>query len=39
MVTLGVCDLNVAVKFNNEGLGFPRMDSPPEVAFFTLNGT
>lgn len=27
------------VEFYEEGLGFPRMESPPEVAFFTLNGT
>lgn len=39
MITLGVRDLSVAVKFYEEGLGFPRMESPPEVAFFTLNGT
>ena len=39
MVTLGVRDLSVAVKFYQEGLGFPRMDSPPEVAFFPLNGS
>jgi len=28
-----------AVKFYEEGLGFPRMESPPTVAFFTLNGS
>ena len=39
MITLGVRDLASSVKFYEEGLGFPRMDSPPEVAFFTLNGT
>ncbi len=39
MITLGVRDLARAVRFYQEGLGFPRMDSPPEVAFFTLNGT
>ena len=39
MITLGVRDLAVSVKFYEEGLGFPRMSSPPEVAFFTLNGT
>ncbi len=27
-----------AVKFYEEGLGFPKMGSPPKVAFFTLNG-
>ena len=39
MITLGVNDLVASVKFYEEGLGFPRRDSPPEVAFFTLNGT
>lgn len=39
MITLGVRDLARAVRFYEEGLGFPRMDSPPEVAFFTLHGT
>lgn len=39
MITLGVHDLEAAITFYEKGLGFPRMDSPPEVAFFTLNGT
>lgn len=39
MITLGVRDFDAAVKFYEEGLGFPRMESPPGVAFFTLNGT
>lgn len=39
MITLGVQDLATSVKFYESGLGFPRMDSPPEVAFFTLNGS
>jgi len=39
MITLGVTDMQRAVKFYEEGLGFPRMESPPGVAFFTLNGT
>jgi hypothetical protein len=39
MITLGVADLEKSVRFYREGLGFPKMDSPPEVAFFTLNGT
>jgi catechol 2,3-dioxygenase-like lactoylglutathione lyase family enzyme len=39
MITLGVRDLAKSIEFYDKGLGFPRMDSPPEVAFFTLNGT
>lgn len=39
MITLGVRDLAASVEFYEKGLGWPRMDSPPEVAFFTLNGT
>lgn len=39
MITLGVRDLMASVRFYEAGLGFPRMESPPEVAFFTLNGT
>ena len=39
MITLGVRDLALAVEFYEKGLGFPRLDSPPEVAFFALNGT
>lgn len=39
MITLGVDDLPRSVAFYEQGLGLPRMDSPPEVAFFTLNGS
>lgn len=39
MITLAVNDLPKAINFYENGLGFPRMDSPPEIAFFTLNGT
>jgi len=39
MITLGVNDLDTAVRFYQQGLGFPRMESAPEVAFFTLNGS
>ena len=39
MITLGVRDLARSVKFYEEGLGLPRRESPPEVAFFTLDGT
>ena len=39
MITLGVRDLAASVKFYEQGLRFPRMESPAEVAFFMLNGT
>ncbi|UYG06402.1 VOC family protein [Halomonas sp. M4R1S46] len=39
MITLGVADLARAVRFYEQGLGWPRLESPPEVAFFPLNGT
>ena len=39
MITLGVRDLKASIEFYEHGLGFPRMESPPEVAFFTLDGT
>jgi hypothetical protein len=39
MITLGVSDLETSIHFYKDGLGFPKMESPPEVAFFTLNGS
>ena len=39
MITLGVHDLERSVAFYRDGLGFPMMESPPETAFFTLNGS
>lgn len=39
MITLGVKDLSRSIEFYEKGLGFPRLESPPTVAFFTLNGT
>jgi len=39
MITLGVRDLGKSVEFYEKGLGFPRMESPPTVAFFTLSGS
>ena len=39
MITLGVRDLEKSVRFYRDGLGLPMRESPPSVAFFTLNGT
>ena len=39
MIPLGVRDLEKSNDFYGNGLGIPRMESPPTVAFFTLNGT
>lgn len=39
LVTLGVGDLERAVKFYQYGLGFPREGKEKEVAFFKLHGT
>jgi catechol 2,3-dioxygenase-like lactoylglutathione lyase family enzyme len=39
MITLGVRDLAAAIDFYENGLGFPRMESPADIAFFTLSGT
>lgn len=39
MITLGVRDLPAAIEFYEKGLGFPRMESSPEVAFFMLDGS
>lgn len=39
MITLGVRDMEASVRFYEKGLGLPRMESPPSVAFFTLNGS
>lgn len=39
MITLGVENLNRAVSFYQDGLGFPRHGEGEDVAFFELNGT
>lgn len=39
LVTLGVADLERAIKFYQYGLGFPREGKEKEVAFFKLQGT
>jgi catechol 2,3-dioxygenase-like lactoylglutathione lyase family enzyme len=38
-ISLGVSNLEKSIKFYEEGLGFPRIESRPEIAFFTLNGS
>jgi len=39
MITLGVRDIDASIAFYEQGLGFPRRESPPGVAFFTLDGS
>ncbi|PAU81790.1 glyoxalase [Halovibrio salipaludis] len=40
LITLGVDDLDRAIRFYNEGLGLPRYEFESEgVAFFSLEGT
>ena len=39
MITLGVTHLEASIKFYQEGLGFQRVESSPEIAFFALNGS
>ncbi len=39
MITLGVKDIEKAIQFYANGLGFPRMPYEGGAAFFTLNGS
>ena len=40
MISLGVKDLQAAIKFYRQGLGLPRKEPySDEIAFFDLNGT
>lgn len=39
MISLAVDDLDRSVEFYQKGLGLPKLDSPPGVAFFNLKGT
>jgi catechol 2,3-dioxygenase-like lactoylglutathione lyase family enzyme len=39
LVTLGVADLERAIRFYRDGLGLPMRESPPGVAFFETHGT
>ena len=38
-ITLGVADLERATRFYEQGLGLPRLKTPPSVAFFALGKT
>lgn len=39
LITLGVTDLERAVRFYEDCLGLPRLPTPPSVAFFELGRT
>ena len=39
LITLGVADLERAVRFYQDCLGLPRLPTPPSVAFFELGKT
>ena len=39
MITLGVQDVQTSAEFYEKGLGFPRIESEPTVAFFDLHGS
>ena len=38
-LTLGVADLERSVRFYRDGLGLPRRESPPDIAFFVMGRT
>ena len=39
MIALAVEDLSRSQRFYEDGPDLPRMDGPPNVVFFNLNGT
>lgn len=39
MITLGTKDLSQSTRFYEVGLGFPKMDFPGNISFFTLNSS
>lgn len=39
LITLGVVDLKRATRFYEEGLGLPRLKTPPSVTFFEMGKT
>lgn len=38
-ITLGVADLERAIRFYEEGLGLPRLETAPSVTFFEMGKT
>jgi hypothetical protein len=39
LITLGVTDLERATRFYQDGLGLPRLETPPSITFFELGKT
>jgi catechol 2,3-dioxygenase-like lactoylglutathione lyase family enzyme len=39
LITLGVADLERATRFYEQGLGLPRLKTPPSITFFELGKT
>lgn len=39
IITLGVADLQAAIRFYRDGLGLPMQDNGDQIAFFPLQGT
>lgn len=39
LITLGVADLERATRFYVDGLGLPRLESPPSITFIELGQT
>ena len=39
VITLGVKDLEAATRFYEDGLGLPRLKTPPSVTFFEMGKT
>jgi hypothetical protein len=39
LITLGISDLDRSIRFDRDGLGFPKRDGPEKIAFFETRGT